>query len=204
MKPMVSFFLIAFFLTSCVCLINLEDHVTNQPNTNTVLGETFFDESCVNPCWRGIEVGVSNRELVETALDESGLDYVLNGPYTYNIFFENNSSPIWEGVSNPAADIHLVDGDIVGIMSFAVDLCPSSILDTYGYPEVIEGRSYFRLLYPNMGLNFFLSLETQRVYAVLLYPLDYIDQHFPLSEMQEGVNFHDLFTASCSDGLSTQ
>ena len=87
-------------------------------------------------------------------------------------------------------------------MTFGVDLCPSTILDVYGYPQVIAEGSTLLLLYPNHGLRFNLDMRTHRVEVVALHPLDYIDQHFPASETQNWTSFADILSEPCIDSLS--
>jgi DNA-binding CsgD family transcriptional regulator/tRNA A-37 threonylcarbamoyl transferase component Bud32 len=181
-------------------LIDSDNHIPSQQGSSDVLRLTFFDVSCTNPCWLGIEVGISDRQFVEAILKAHDISYSPNGPFTYNVSLKGEPSPLWQGVANPAADIHL-SGDTVSLVTFAVNLCASTILETYGSPQVVtEGPTLF-LLYPDYGLNFLLDTNTQRVDGALLYPLDYIDQTFPPSERQDWTNFADLFSGRCTDGL---
>jgi hypothetical protein len=201
MKTKFVFFLSFIILPFCLLLFHLIDNNPGQQGGSDVLRSTFSDESCTNPCWLGIEVGVSDRQIVETMLEDHGISYSPNGQYTYNIFLDGNPSPLWQDVARPAADIHL-SGDTVSLMTFAVNLCASTILDTYGSPQVVTEGPTLLLLYPDYGLNFLLNTSTQRVDGVLLYTLDYIDQYFPPSERQDWTNFAGLFSGKCTDSLS--
>ena len=190
-------------LSPCQSLFDLAANVDNSDVVSgNVLRETFNSPECSNPCWLGIEVGVSDREFVVDVLEQNNINYVANGDYTYNLYLEGNPSPLWRDMSEPLGDIHVFD-DVAFPLSFSLNLCPRTIVETYGIPEVADNETSLELIYPDYGMSFWLDIETGRVRSVILYTLDYIDKNIPFSERQSWENFSDiLFDDYCTDALS--
>lgn len=195
---------IVLWVFSCPFLGFLEgfgvpSHHENQEED--LLEATFNDEACTNPCWQGLQVGVSSRQDVEAFLREHSLDYTTEGDYTYHVSLENDS-PLWNEVSSPTADIHLGDNDKVYAMSFFLNLCASTVIEAYDeYPEVEETNGeILYLLYPAHGLIYWLNVETQRIVGVFLYQLeDFSDQ---VTERLAWNDVADGFVDTCVDALS--
>ena len=161
----------------------------------------FTDENCENPCWMGIEVGVSDKELVKVTLEQNEIRYSPNGLYTYNIFLDKTTSLLWQNIETPLADIHFW-GETVGLMTFTLDLCLSSVIDAYGYPEVVMEETSAGILYPGYGLNFLFDTDTQRITGVILYALGYIEENFTVAEREQWESYSDLLDKNCMDSLS--
>lgn len=193
---------IVLFMFSCPILPELasENEVSNNKEQN-LLKATFNDDLCTNPCWSGIEVGVSNRQAVEEFLSNEGLDYATDGDYTYHVSLENDS-PLWNGVLSPIADIHVGDTDKVYAMSFFLNLCPSTVIEAYDeYPEVEQTNGeILYLLYPTHGLTYWLNLETERVVVVFLFSLEHFTDLDV--ETQAWSDVADNFVGDCVDALS--
>lgn len=189
---------------SCPLLTKLQNGAVenSQADSKNVLLDTFNSEECLNPCWLGIEVGVSDRQFVEDTLEQKGITHAQNGEATYNLFLDKNSSPLWVNMANPLGDIHLSD-ETVFLMTFGLNLCPASIVNAYDDPDVVDRESFLELLYPSYGMNFWLDLESGRIRSVALYTLDYIDENFPVSDRQSWKAFSDILSDECEDSLSS-
>jgi hypothetical protein len=204
MKTGVIFILLMFSAAfNCRLFDSVFDYETDRSDSDSsnVLLETFNDEHCVNPCWLGIEVGVSDRSVVEETLERETIDYSPNTRGTYNLFLTGNPSPLWQDMEEPLGDIHL-SGETVNLIMINLDLCPASILEAYGEPEVVERGNYLELVYPSYGLDYWLNSETGRVRGVSLYRLDYIDEAYPSSERQDWEDFAGENDDECIDSLS--
>lgn len=201
-KMMRLLLLLFVILSPCQRLFDFTTNVDNSnEETENVLLETFNSPDCTNPCWLGIEVGVSDRGFVVDVLEQHQINYAANGDYTYNIFLSETPSPLWSGREDPTGNLHLTN-DTVGLMTFSLNLCPQAILNTYGIPEVSDRETFLEFLYPDYGMNFWFDIETGRVRSVILYTLDYIDKNIPLSERHSWDDFSDLLSDDCTDAVS--
>lgn len=103
-------------------------------------GDVFRDGACGNPCWHGLEVGVTPRAAVEGALTADG------SAADDNIYVVNTDA--FEG--------YLLLGDTQTLTLMRLDYltCPEAIFATYGVPNSIiaDRRGPVYLFYGHAGV----------------------------------------------------
>lgn len=196
---------LAFALLMLSCLIfttlqNYQEPSDREITDENLLQATFNDESCTNPCWRGIEVGVSSRQSVKKMLHDEGLLYDPEWLYTYHVSLKADS-PLWKDAPRRIADIHIGENEKVYAMSFVLNLCPSTVIEAYNeYPEVEQTDRRVFLTYPRRGLDYWLNSETKRVEGVFLWPLEHFTDWG--GEKLAWTDIADDFDDNCVDALS--
>jgi hypothetical protein len=196
-------FFLALVVFPCrsLMLIQPNEHETSSEVTDTLF-YTFNNPKCSNPCWLGIELGITDKETAVATLQEYDIKYTFEGYGGDSIWLHDIPGGLfpdvapgeftqgWIGV-NP-------DGPVYS-MTFDVDFCVSTLVRVYGEPDVWDGI----LVYPDYQLFFSMDWTTRRVDGVYLHleeAIPSIDQLQGWSEfLQDWPEYADTFSGECSD-----
>jgi hypothetical protein len=182
-------------------LIQPGEHETRSEITNAIL-YTFNNPKCSNPCWLGIELGVTDKETTVAALQEHDIVYTFEGYGGDSIWLQDIPDGLfpdmapgeftrgWIGV-DPGGSVHS--------MTFDLDLCVSTLIWVYGEPDVWDSI----LVYPDHQLFFSVDWASRRVDGVNLHLKEVMpstDQLQNWSEfLQDWPEYADAFSGECSD-----
>lgn len=137
-------FLLILLLTGCQYYNLLEiSQYKIDPDLNQLFTDAFYSPECDNPCWLGIEVGVTRGDEVIPILESQGIAYGVPGVIHLHsipagtvpgIVLEPSPSaggfPVFGDINvNPYSE------DIVPSMDFVLDLCVQTVIDAYGVPQ---------------------------------------------------------------------
>jgi hypothetical protein len=197
--------LLLFFLGSCSGLLSNEGNPPeNRLGTANILRQTFNSPDCVNPCWLGIELGVTDRTTTKRILQEHGIDYTLEGYTGDSIWLHHIPDGLFPDVAPgkfTRGGINIGEDGTVVLMSFEIDLCVSTAIEAYGPPAnwpLVEASPGI-LVYLDHLLFFGLDHLTQRMDGVYLHLKDTM----PLPEdLEDWSQYADVFSGECTDVFS--
>lgn len=162
--------------------------------------QAFSDQSCTNPCWESIEVGVSQEEDVVTFLESHDIAFSIenlsgNGK-VYNFIPEAKAD--WAvSLGIQSASIILYDGT-VSFIGFQLELCVSDVIQAYGVPEV-SGDTSMTLLYPEKGIWFLMDGPTGHISMATLITRQAINSAFPKDERLSWSEIEVNVSKTCKD-----
>lgn len=179
---------------------------TTREQSANIMRETFNDERCIEPCWQQIEVGHTDEQTAVDILQELQLKYrvvdIPGNEIRIFIVSVDPSSPLWRNAEAQRCSLTTFDDAVVRI-ECNLDVCISSVLETYGIPLVSPGLTELRLLYPDSGLEFLVSNRTERVWQVVLRTKEFSQQLIEeMPDVTEWENVKDAFSSDCEDSLS--
>jgi hypothetical protein len=190
------FLLLALVMFPCrsLMLVEPDGHETNSGAADTLL-YTFNSPECSNPCWLGIELGVTDKETTIAILQEHDIEYTLEGYSGDSIWLHHIPGGLFPQVAPEQftrGGINLGTDGIVTLMNFDLDLCVSTLISTYGEPSVWDGI----LVYSDHQLFFGINTTTQRIDGVYLHLKDAMPS--PV-ELQDWTQYAGAFSSDCSD-----
>jgi hypothetical protein len=186
------FFLLVLIMFPCQSLILAEPGEHELINT---LLYTFNRPECSNPCWLGIELGVTDKESTIAILQEHDIEYTLEGYSGDSIWLHHIPNGLFPDVAPgqfTRGGINLGPDGTVALMNFDLDLCVSTLISVYGDPGVWDGI----LVYPDHQLFFGIDTTTQRINGVYLHLKDAMPSRV---ELQEWAEYASAFSNYCSD-----
>ncbi|MEQ8673866.1 MAG: hypothetical protein RLP44_12700 [Aggregatilineales bacterium] len=190
-------------------LLEMSQHEID-PELQQLFTDAFYSPECDNPCWLGIEVGVTRGDEVIPILESHGIAYGVPGViHLHSIPAGTVPGIVLEG--SPSADGFPVFGDInvnpysedvVPSMDFVLDLCVQTVIDAYGIPEVLFTESGIpsTLIYLNDSTLFSVDTETMRIDWMILH-----DRPYWLSlpnDFESWSLYAHLFPDDCTDALT--
>lgn len=186
---------------------NVGNSPERSPNSVEALREAFINPDCPNPCWLGIEVGVTDRTTTKRILHENGITYTLEG-YTGNSIWihdiPNGLFPTIAPGKFTRGGINIGEDGTVALMTFDVDLCVSTVINAYGPPHnwpIGDETSLLVLVYPDKQLFLNLNHNSQRVDGIFLHTRGAMP---PDDQLEDWSLYADMFSDDCSDVFNTQ
>lgn len=166
----------------------------------------FHSPECRNPCWLGIEVGVTNKASAISILKQHGIEYDTDGVIHLNHIpdglvpgMDSDGQPGPNG--NAYGDINVAGGNesIVQSIDFYVDLCMSTVISTYGVPLVwfSEAGLPTTIVYVDRQMFLTIDPETKRVDGLILHD-EAEDMPLPV-ELQDWSGYAHAFQGNCVD-----
>jgi hypothetical protein len=167
----VSVLLISGLIAGNAVINSLENE--DDSNSSNLLRFALTDEGCANPCWLGIEVGLTREESAVDILNQNNIIFTIaEAPGDQDIynFTLGTDFPFWRKSGEPANGSLITLGGTVVVIGLSVDVCVSSLLDAFGEPLVVPPGpdSFYSLYYPGFGLSFWLHEETNHTWNVML------------------------------------
>ena len=212
-KPLKTMFLLLVSVTIIlfsyyILAIKNDAHSSAKNDILTDFMALYNAEECKNPCWNGIEVGVTQAQDVENTLNSRNVDYRADPRgVTINLYLDNESL-IWKNVEQQLGDITIISG-VVHAIDFQLDLCATTVIDAFGTPlisyredSVYPGIFYISFWYVDHGLIFSADTDTRRIRWVILRDIEQIREEFPTLDQRSWEEIAHEFPNDCIDILS--
>lgn len=160
-----------------------------------LLVRTFNSPECSNPCWLGIEVGVTDKETAIAVLQEHGVEFTLEGYSGDSIWLRHIPGGLFPNVAPEEftrGGINIGSDGVVTLISFDLDICVSTLVSAYGVPSVWDGI----LVYLDRQIFFTVNGTTQRIDGIYLHLKDAMPSP---DELENGFEYTKSFSETCSD-----
>ena len=191
-------------------LLEMSQHEID-PELQQLFTNAFYSPECDNPCWLGIEVGVTRGDEVIPILEAQGIAYGVPGVIHLHsiptgtvpgIVLEGNSSVPDSPAVFGDINVNPYSEDIVPSMDFVLDLCVQTVIDAYGVPEAWHVNSGIpsTLVYVDRQALFSVDTETMRIDWMILH-----DRPYWLSlstELENWLPYAHRFPDDCTDALT--
>jgi WD40 repeat protein len=165
------------FVLIAILLLPGQDK-TSISAPNVTLKSVFNPPGCSRACWLGIEPGIATQKDVQNILSAQGIVYQVkdelglgmnptDNPYGW---MPDNRFPYIDNAQGQReVRIFFTEGVVQGI-TLPVNIPLSSILSEYGAPIQVRHleSTMFELIYPSMGMNFFVSQRDGTDHAITL------------------------------------
>ena len=206
--------LITIVAITCLFLIVSTLKITDPPSDEElvqIFTDAFNDPACDNPCWMGIEVGITTRAEAKTLLEEQGIAFAqYEGSELIYLYELNNTivpglnlnkvslGPDGKPLRTVYGDINPEGGGTVGSMDFALDLCVTTIFRAYGEPTGTRGST---MVYVEEQLYFSWDASAgNRVDVIFLHQ----EIKLPIEELQDWRTFYgDVISEPCTDQFTS-
>jgi hypothetical protein len=178
------------------------DQQTNGSRVREAFAGVFTSPECDNPCWLGIEVGVTTREEALRILEAHDVEFTFEGYVGGILHFHHIPDGLVPGLNaegtppgNVYGDMSIGENasDIVFSTDFNLDLCVATILEAYGIPS-IWGSTI--LVYLDRHLFFHFDTTSRRIDWVFLHQADAMP---PPEELDAWSDHADFFSGECFD-----
>lgn len=193
-------------MTPCRSLILFEPPSRGlERNSDKALPDFLSSSECTNPCWLGIEVGVTNRADAIAILEEHNIDYdtrgvihLYNMPDSLLLGIDPDGRPSPYGRIFGNINVGERNEYLVQSMNFALDICVSTVVAMYGTPSVwhVDGGVPSTIIYLDHSLFFDIDVETLRIVGVYLH----MNESMPSpDELDNWSKYDGLFSEGCTD-----
>ncbi len=196
----------------CGLLLSLQGCQSQAADTVT-LSKLLVHPGCGSACWQGIEPEKTTVDELVQILEENNIEYARNDigfkteEFVWNI--EENDL-LWPETRKASYDMHAyltnyseVDEIRVLQVGFAaVNLCVSTVVDSFGTPDEIVETAVLNLLYYEKDLVFFADKQSGRVKSFQIHSGENLQLNY--SDLPE-INisdFQEMISHDCVDQFS--